>query len=258
MSSVGLASKWAYYNLKVFWRDPAALFFTAIMPLLFLFIFVTIFGKEKVGPMGEQINYATYYVPAIVGLGVIMATFQNLAISLTTLREFGILKRVRGTPLQTWVFIAGRIGQAVAVALLLVVLVVVIGNVVYGVEIPDQTMPAFIVSIVIGAASFCCLGVAITAAIPSENAAPAIANAIVLPLLFISGVFFSVDEGPKWLSQLADVFPVVHFVDALKTSFNPHTVGSGFEWANLAVLGGWGVGGLVIAMLTFRWTPRAR
>lgn len=256
MSSIGLVSKWVNSNLKTFWRDPAALFFTAVMPLIFLFIFVTIFGSEKVGPRGETINYSTYYVPSIVGLGVIMATFQNLAISLTTLREYGILKRVRGTPLPTWIFISGRIGQSIVIALLLVVLIVAIGNIVYGVEIPTQTLPAFLVTIVVGAASFCCLGVAVTAIMPTENAAPAIANAIVLPLLFISGVFFSIDEAPKWIGTLASIFPVDHFVDALKTSFNPYTEGAGFEWGKLAALAAWGVGGLIVAIYSFRWTPR--
>jgi ABC-2 type transport system permease protein len=109
---------------------------------------------------------------------------------------------------------------------------------------------------VVGAASFSCLGFALAAAIPSEDAAPAVTNAIVFPLYFLSGVFIPQDEIPSGVLGFADVFPVRNFFEAMFTAWDPHTTGSGFEFGHLAVVAAWGLFGLLIAVRFFRWEPR--
>lgn len=241
------------YEIRTFLRDPTATFFTLALPVVFLVLFVTIFGSET---LDSGITTATYYVPGIVALAVISATFVNVSITLTQQRESGILKRVRGTPLPPWVFLAGRLVTAVALGVLMAVVLVALGRLVYGVAVPGATLVGFVVALVVGAAAFCALGVAVTAVIPTEAAAPAVANAVTLPLFFVSGIFIPAESIPGWLLAIADVFPVKPFADALFTAFDPRASGAGLSPPDLAVVVAWGLAAALIAARTFRWTPR--
>ena len=240
------------YDQKVFWRNPAAVFFTVAFPVVLLLIFATVFGDERLDVAGG-IDSTRYYVPAIITLAVVSATMQTLAMSLVIAREDGRLKRGRGTPMPAWVFIAGRIGNSIVVALLMLILVAALGRVLYGVPVPWAQAPQLLVVLVIGAAAFCCLGVALTAAIPSQDAAAPIVNALLLPLYFLSGVFIPEDELPAGVIEFADLFPIRHFFEAF---FGAYVTGSGLAWNHLAVVAAWGAGGLLLAVRYFRWTPR--
>jgi ABC-2 type transport system permease protein len=254
MSGVALLVHQFRFDQKIFWRNPASVFFTAVFPLLFLFIFATFFKNAEIE--GLDVDGATYYVPAIVALSVISATTVKLAMNLSSEREAGMLKRLRGTPLPPSVFVAGRVGNSLVISLILVVLVSVIGALFYGVSIPTETLPAVFVTLAVGAASFSCLGFALAAVIPSEDAAPAVTNALVFPLYFISGVFVPADEIPDGILHFADIFPIRHFFEAFFTAWDPNTTGAGFELWDLAIVAAWGVLGLLIAVRFFRWEPR--
>jgi ABC-2 type transport system permease protein len=254
VTGIALALHQFRFDQKTFWRNPASVFFTVLLPVMFLLIFATIFGDELIEELG--VKTTTYYVPAIITLGVVSASCQSLAISLTVDRENGILKRTRGTPLPSWVFIAGRIGNAIVISVLSLAVLSAIGLIVYDVEIPWERLPAVLVTLAVGAAAFCCLGVALTAAIPSEDAAAPITNVALLPLYFLSGVFIPESEIPDGVLHVADVFPIRHFFEAFFTAWNPLTTGTGIEWGDLAVVAAWGVAGLLIAVRTFRWEPR--
>ena len=256
MSSAALVAHQFRFDQKTFWRNPASVFFTVLLPVMFLLIFATIFGNDTIEQLGG-IKTTTYYVPAIITLAVVSATMQSLAISLTVDRENGLLKRTRGTPLPAWVFIAGRVGNSIVVSVLSLIVVALIGRILYGVEIPFERLPAVIVALLVGAASFCCLGFALTAAIPSEDAAAPISNAALLPLYFLSGIFIPETEIPEGVLKFADLFPISHFFEAFFTAWNPTTTGAGFAWDQLAIVAAWGVAGLLIAIRTFRWEPRA-
>jgi ABC-2 type transport system permease protein len=254
VTGIALALHQFRFDQKTFWRNPASVFFTVLLPVMFLLIFATIFGDELIEELG--VKTTTYYVPAIITLGVVSASCQSLAISLTVDRENGILKRTRGTPLPSWVFIAGRIGNAIVISVLSLAVLSAIGLIVYDVEIPWERLPAVLVTLAVGAAAFCCLGIALTAAIPSEDAAAPITNVALLPLYFLSGVFIPESEIPDGVLHVADVFPIRHFFEAFFTAWNPLTTGTGIEWGDLAVVAAWGVAGLLIAVRTFRWEPR--
>lgn len=245
------------YDRRVFWRDPAAVFFTVALPLILLFLFVSIFGNQTTTVQGRQLKVSTYYVPGIITLSLISATFFNLAISVTISREQGLLKRLRSTPLPPSAFFGGRILNSTVVALLMVVVVVGIGRGLYGVAVPTATLPGALLALVVGAGAFCVLGLALTAVIPSEAAAPAITNAIILPLYFISGVFLPDEVLPVPVRQVADIFPVKHLFQSLLTAFDPNVGGPGVAAGDIAVVAAWGIAGLLIAARTFRWTPRS-
>lgn len=242
------------YDQRSFWRNPAAVFFAVMLPVVFLLIFATVFGNDPV--KGRGVNAATYYVPSIAALGIVSATFVNMAMSLTILRERGVLKRLRGTPLPSWVFIASRMGGALAVSVLVVGAISLIGRVLYGVALPWSTLPGLALTLIVGALAFGALGIALTPLIPSEEAAPPITNGLILPMYFISGVFFLPSQTPSWMRTLADVFPVSHLANALYTAFDPFTQGTGIETADLAVIAAWGLFGFLAAAMRFRWTPR--
>ena len=174
------------FDARVFWRSPASVFFTVMLPLIFLFIFTGLFGSETIDEYGG-IKVSTYYVPGIITLSVASATLQSLAINLTEARESGRLKRIRATPLPPWAFVAGRVGNAFVISILMTVLVTLIGHFFFDVAIPTRTIPALLVTLVVGAFTFSCLGFALTAAIPSQDAAPPIANVTLLPALLPLG-----------------------------------------------------------------------
>jgi len=254
MTGVALVLHQFRFDQKVFWRNPAAVFFTALLPLLFLFLLATIFKDTHFSDL--NVTGATYYVPAILTLAVVSATTVKLATNLPAEREAGQLKRVRGTPLPPAAFVAGRVGNSLVISVIMVVLVSLIGSLIFGVTIPTETMPAMLVTLAVGAFSFSCLGFALAAVIPTAEAAPAVTNATLLPLYFLSGVFIPQDELPNGVLNFASVFPIRPFFEALFTAWDPHTVGAGFEWGHLAVVGAWGLFGLLIAVRFFRWEPR--
>jgi ABC-2 type transport system permease protein len=242
------------YDQKAFWRNPASVFFTVMFPVIVFLILAVVFNGETVDVRGG-VEATTYYVPAIMSLSIISATMQTLAMTLVIAREDGRLKRGRGTPMPPWVFIAGRVGNSIVVALMMMVLLAAIGAALYGVAVPWDRLPAILVALVVGAASFCCLGIALTAAIPSQDAAAAIVNALLLPLYFLSGVFIPEDQLPSGVIHFADVFPVRHFFDAFFDAYVP-AGGSAVSWDNLLIVAIWGVAGLLLAVRFFRWTPR--
>lgn len=243
-------------DLKVFMRNSAALFFTAILPVIFLTLFVAIFGNERAGAEYGNVRIATLQVPAFIALAVVSASFVGLAIGLTSVREDGVLKRVRGTPAAPWLVFAGRIGTAAVSAVVVTAILCAIGAVAFDVRIPTTTLPGLLLALLVGAAAFSSLGIAYTRLISSEDAAPAMTNAVVLPLYFISGVFVPVSQLPDGLRQIADALPVKPFVDALTVAFDPRTAGAGIAGGDLLVLAAWGVAGLICAVRFFVWTPR--
>ena len=245
------------YDQLQFWREPAAVFFTVILPVIFLVLFASIFGSEDVElPGGRLIGGATYYVPGILALSLVSATFVNLTIWLTTEREKGHLKRVRATPAPAWVVIAGKTLTALAVGVLMTLLLIAMGRVFYSVPIPTNTLPGLAVTVIVGTVSLSALGFAVSAFVPSENAGPPVSNAVALPLYFISGIFVPASELPDWMRSLGEVLPLKPLFDALLVAFDPRTSGAGIEWGDLAVVAAWGVVGVLAALRFFRWTPR--
>ncbi len=255
MSDLALSLQQVRYTNKAFWRNPAAAFFTFAFPLMFLVIFTALFGNDTVTVAGREISTSTFYVSAIASFSIITATYTNLAISISFTRDAGVLKRVRGSPLPSWAFMSGRILHAILVAILLVAIVVTFGALFYEAEVPSRTLPAFLATIAVGAGTFSALGLAITSVIPNADASPAIVNASILPLLFLSGIFIPIQDPNAWYVTVAKAFPIYHFAEAMNSAYFSPT-GSGFEGGNLLVMGGWGIAGLVLAVLFFSWEPR--
>jgi len=245
MSGAALALRQIRFENRAFWRNPPAAFFTFAFPLIFMVIFNVLFGEGA----------SQFFTPAIIVFSVITATYTNLAIAVTIARDDGILKRVRGTPLPTWAYLAGRIGHAIIIGFLLVAIVAAFGALAFDVEVPWAAMPSVLLVLVVGAATFSALGLAIAGFIPNAEAAPAVVNAVILPALFISNVFIPIENAPDWVDTVSQALPVRHFADAMLTLYNEGAAAE-FPWTDVGILAAWGVAGVVLAVRTFSWEPR--
>jgi ABC-2 type transport system permease protein len=250
---IGRQIRW---EQKSYWRNPPAAVFTFAFPLLFLVIFTALNGNGTVEIAGGTVKFAQFYVPAIIAFGLISACYTNIAMTVCIRRENGLLKRTRGTPLGVSSYLGGIIGNGVVVALILTALVFALGVIAYGVAFSGRYL-ALAVAIIVGAFCFSAIGVAVSTFVPNQDAAPAIVNFVLFPLLFISGIFYPV-KSSSTLSRIADVFPLRHLSQALVDSFSPYGSGLGINVTHLLVMIAWGVGAALVAMRRFRWEPRIK
>jgi ABC-2 type transport system permease protein len=225
------------YEQRAFWRNRARAFFAFLLPIVFLLIFGSIYHGQRTG--ADRIPYDAYFVPGILTYGVIATTFINIAISTAILRDNGVLKRMRGTPLPRWAYVAGRVGSATITTLEMTVLTLVIGRLAYGVNVRVSTLPGLLISLALGTACFTTLGIGIVRFISNADAAPAIVNIAILPLTFISGVWFDTNRIAAGLRDVAAVFPIHALADAMQYAFNPYTRGAGIKADDLLTLAIW-------------------
>jgi len=254
VSTAALTLRQVRFTNKAFWRNPASAFFTFAFPLMFLVIFTALLGNGHVLLAGREISQSTYYVAAMAAFSVITACYTNIAISVSFQRDLGILKRTRGTPLPAAAYLTGRVIHAMIVAIILVVLCSAFGRAFYHADVPSGvTLAKFFVILLVGAASFAALGLAVTSVIPNADASPAVVNATILPLLFLSGIFIPLgDNSPAWIRWVGRIFPVRHFADGMSAGF----LGLTFKWSDVLIVAAWGLAGLILAARFFSWEPR--
>jgi len=254
MNTAALTLFQMHFVNKAFWRNPASAFFTFAFPLMFLVIFTSLLGGGEIRLEGRIIHQSTYYVAAMTAFSVITASYNNIAIGLAFQRDAGVLKRTRGTPLPSAVFFGAKVLHALLISLVLVAITVTFGKVLYKAEIPTGIpLLQFLVILVVGAASFCALGFAITTVIPNADAAAPVVNATILPLLFISGIFIPIgDDAPTWITWIAKIFPVKHFTDGIQAGF----LGTTFNWSDVLITAAWGLAALLATLRFFTWEPR--
>jgi ABC-2 type transport system permease protein len=245
------------YGLVGFRRNPRAVVLVIAMPVVLLVLFSSVFGGKtqttKVG--GLPIPVDAYFTAGIAAYSIMLIGFSSLMISVVTARESGLLKRYRGTPMPSWVFLAAMILQTMVTIALMVALLLAIGTIAFGIEVDSTGVFAFVVYAVVGAATMCALGLAVSRVATSVDAASAIGPFGTVILGFVSGVFIPVKELPGWLVDVGRVFPLAHLAEGLQRALAPTASGTGIDGSNLAVLALWGVVALVVAVRRFRWEP---
>jgi ABC-2 type transport system permease protein len=242
------ALTWRQYRLerRLFWRNPSAAFFNFLFPLILLGLFGAVFsGRQK------DLNVI---VPGIAGMSVMSTTFTALAFNMTFLREQGVLKRIRGTPLPSGAYLGGLAASAVTNTVLQVAIITVAGRAFFGIPWP-RDWPELILFVAAGVICFASLGVALSHAIPNFDSAPAYVNALFLPTIFISGVFYDAADAPAFLRDIAEALPLKHVIDGLSGAMVTGR-GIGSHLSALAVIGLWSALGVVLAIRGFSWDRR--
>jgi ABC-2 type transport system permease protein len=251
---LGLVAWQVRYEQRAYWRNRVRAVFTFVFPLMFLAIYGALDQSAHISSRGG-IPYDQFFVPGILAYGVIGTTYVNMAISTAILRDEGVLKRMQGTPLPPWVYVAARIGSTVLIVGVMTVLTVGLGVAAYGVQLRASTLPGAILTLVLGTAAFTALGIGITRFVSRAEAAPVIVNLTVLPLTFISSVWFPPSGESKTLLTIAGLFPIRPFADGLQYAFDPRTSGAGFNFTDLRSLAIWTAIG-VFLMLRFLRQPQ--
>ena len=245
MSEV-VAFGWRQFRLErtQFWRNPTAAFFGFVLPVVFLLI---------IGALTDN-AHRDIVIPGIAGMNVMASTFNALGMNLTFRREQGLLKRVRGTPMPTVSYLGGILGNVAFNATVQVALVVVVGNLLFGLPWPHH-WDEIVVFTVLGVFTFSALGIAFSHVIPNFDAAPAYTNFVYLPSILIGGVFFDPATSSAVLSDIARVMPISHFVEGMRGAIQVDG-GLSHHTGDLAVLALWGAAGLWFAVRGFSWEQR--
>lgn len=254
----------AAVELRGFFRERDAVIFVFAYPIIMLAIFATVFDGEVQSDGATSIDFAQYFLPGMIATGVLLSSFQNVALSIAVERDEGGLKRLRGTPLPPSAYFAGKIGSVLVTSLVQMALLLVVAATAFGVPMPDE--PArwltFAWVFVLGTASGVICGIAFSSLPRSGRSASAVVTPVVLVLQFISGVFFMFGSLPTWMQQVASVFPLKWMAQGMRSVFLPDEAlalepsGGWQHGATAAVLGAYLVVGLVVAVRTFRWRRR--
>lgn len=244
------------HDLRDLWRARVVFVFTFLFPLTWLVVLGTLMGNDTVDE-DTGVRLMQFLTPIAAAMGVLYATFPTVATTLSIAREHGDLKRVRGTPMPPWVYLAGRLGAAVVFAAGSVATMLLVGWLAYDVDLVGRTAPAAAVNILAAIVCFATIGLATAALAPSSSVAQSGSIAASVALAFVSGLM-TVGDLPGWADRVASVFPLKHFNDALLDQFNPYLDGGQWDLRALAVMAAWTVGAGVLAVHAFRWDPAVR
>jgi len=239
---------WRQYRLerKMFWRNPSAAFFNFVLPLLFLAAGGAILS-------GSQRDLDKL-LPAIAAASVMATTFTALAYNIVFLRERGVLKRIRGTPLPTISYFAGVAANAVTNTALQIVIIDLAGKLLFGIGWPAH-VDCLIVFVLVGVVCFAALGVAFAHAIPNFESTAAYVNAVFLPVVAVSFYAFDSSSAPGFVRTIADALPLKPLIQGLSAALVGGK-GLGAHLDELAVLALWGVFGCHLAVRGFSWEQR--
>lgn len=247
------------YALLTASRNPRVLVFGMAFPVVLLVLFSSIFssgGNQTEHFGGGRLDTHAYFTGGLMAYVIMLQAFTQLAIAVTTQRESGQLKRLRGTPMPAWTFMAAQILRVLAFTVFMVALLLAIGTLAFGVKVPAAGVVGLVVYVALGTAAMVALGLAATVVFNNADTASSAAPFFAVMLSFVSGVFISVSVLPGWLANIGRVFPLFHLAEGLQRSLVPGG-GTGLTTANVAVLAAWGLGGLVFAARRFRWEPQA-
>jgi ABC-2 type transport system permease protein len=244
-------------EIKEFFRQRESVVFTLAFPVILLLFFSSVVNYT----IEDNLTFSQYFVPGILAAGLFGVAFQTLAIQIAVERDKGILKRLEGTPMPRSAYFIGKIIMVLAMVLLETVVLLVIAGALGKVSLPTDwhRWLTLVWVTVLGVAASSLLGIAFSSVPRTGRAAPATVTPVALVLQFVSGIYFVFTDGPKWLQQLAALFPLKWIAQGYRSVFLPggyvrFEAGHGWEHGRVAlVLVAWSIGGLLLALRTFRW-----
>lgn len=259
-SAAAIGVKRIGIELRQFFRDKEAAVFTFALPMLLLVVFGSVFNTE----IAPGVTFSQYFVAGMIASGVVYTSFQNLAIGIPQERDDGTLKRLEGSPMPKAAYFVGKVGMVVVIYVVQVILLMAIGMLFYGLELPASAFKWFTFGWISVLGLLCCtlLGIAFSSVPKNGRSAPALVTPIVLVLQFTSGVFFVFSQLPTWMQQLSSLFPLKWLTQGMRSVFLPDSftaqeVAGSWELPMVAlVLVIWTVIGGVLALTTFKWQRR--
>ena len=237
---------------RLFWRSRELAFFTFLLPLI---LFVLLGSVNQDGEI-EGVRGSDYLLAGMVGYGAASTAFAGLAILVIIRRESGVLKRVRGTPLPPATYLAAVLTSILLVFVIETVMLVTLAVAMFDAQLPERLGSTAAV-VLLGAAAFAAIGIAVASLIRNADAAAAAVNGIYLPMAFLSGSFFSPQAFPGFLQAIGDVLPLTYYIEVARNVML-HDRPVWDDPASLAAVSAWGVGALVVALRSFSWEPRER
>ncbi|PBC65075.1 ABC transporter [Streptomyces sp. Tue6028] len=248
-------------EIRQFFRQRDQVVFTFAFPVVFLFLFASIFSDDV---RGAGITASQLYVPAMMAAGIMSTSFQSLGISIAIERDEKVLRRLRGIPMPPAAYFLGKIWLVLVTGALETAVLLTVGTTLYDVELPSDPgkWAEFGWIFVLGLTACALLGIAISSVPKSGKSATSVVVLPFLVLQFISGVYISIDTIPDWMLNIGAAFPLKWMCQGLRGVFLPESAkvleqAGDWEFGRIAlVLGAWCVGGLLLCLLTFRWTNR--
>jgi ABC-2 type transport system permease protein len=236
---------------RLFWRSREAAFFIFGFPLLLFVLLGSVYSGKIDGYPAANVLLA-----GMIGYGAANTAFAGTAIILVNRREYGILKRVRSTPLPAELYLGAALVSSLLVFALETVLLFAVGRIFFGAHLPGH-LASLVATVLIGTAVFAAIGLAAAAMIRSAEGSSAAVNFILLPMAFLSGSFGPTRRYPAFLRAIGDVLPLKYFIELVKAIY----LGGHALWARpgaLGVLAAWAAGGMAVARFRFGWEPRER
>jgi len=249
-SDLSLLGRWVAARVRLTLRNPRALMFTFVFPLILMAVFNGLNSGGTVAAMGDaggKVAFAQFYTPSIGIFGLASACYTGVVLGIASARDTGLLKRVRGTPLPLPIYLGAWVIGAALTGIVAVVLLFVVAVPAFGVHVYGRMLPAAVVTLALGAATLAALGLAVASLVRTAEQAVPVAQLTFLPLSFISGVFFPLEGAPDWVVHVAHTFPLFHIVNAFDACFAPQTAGGGWSVHDLAGIALWGAIGLAVA-----------
>ena len=254
-------------EVKTFFREKDAVVFVFAFPVIMLAIFATVFGGddgEAFQAGGVSVPFPQYFLPGMLAAGIMLSSFQSLAISISIERDDGTLKRLRGTPMPPISYFLGKIGLVLSTSLAQIALLLAVAALAFDVDLPSEPSRwvTFGWIFALGTAAGTVLGIAFSSVPRSGRSAPAVVTPVVLVLQFISGVFFAFNDLPTWMQRVAEIFPLKWMAQGMRSVFLPPELeagevsGSWQHGSTVLVLSAWLLVGLVLCLRTFRWSRR--
>ena len=244
-------------EIKQFLRSREQVMFTLAFPAILILVFGSIFNGE----IGDGVKFTQYFVTGMIATGLMTAGFQALAIQIPMERDRGVLKRLLGTPMPRWVYFAGKVLMVAFIAVLETVILLAVATLLFGLNLPDTGAKwlTFLWVSVLGITACTLCGVAFSSLARTGRSAPAVVTPVALILQFISGVFVVFTSLPRWMQNLASVFPLKWMCQGLRSVFLPDSftvvepAGAWEHGRTALVLIVWCVAGAVLSASTFRW-----
>jgi ABC-2 type transport system permease protein len=244
-------------ELRQFMRQRESVVFTLAFPIMLLGIFGSVFTNE----LTDGVTFSQYFVAGMIASGLVNTGFQQLAIMIPVERDFGTLKRLRGTPMPASSYFIGKVIVVFVTMLIQVLLLLVAGVLFFGVNLPTDPMKWFTFTwlILLGSAASTALGIAFSVVPKSGRGASAVVSPVVIILQFFSGVFFVFTDLPGWMQQVAAIFPLKWMTQGMRSVFLPDSfaarevAGNWETGRTFAIILAWLIAGLFISIKTFKW-----